>query len=221
MTVTFEDRQALAARAQLLGVLRDEFGAAVTELARAPEGGGPATLRHLERNLFEPDSTAVPPDGSLRLLEGAGDRGEAELLGRKIARLLADGVDPDEIAIAVRNPDRQAPSIAATLGRLGIPLAPEASVPLAMTATGSSLFELLAIVAGEGRRRRSSRCFAARPGHGPIRSTGSSVRCCAGGCRAPRRRSPNGPEPARAHAGSGRWTPCAKPATIARRSPAR
>ena len=40
--------------------------------------------------------------------------------------------------------------IAATLGRLGIPLAPEASVPLAMTATGSSLFELLAIVAGEG-----------------------------------------------------------------------
>jgi ATP-dependent helicase/DNAse subunit B len=150
VTVTFEDRQAFAARAQLLGVLRDELGAAVTELARAADDGGPATLRHLERSLFEPDSVPVPPDGSLRLLEGAGDRGEAELIGRKIARLLADGVDPDEIAIAVRQPDRQAPLIAATLGRLGIPLAPEASVPVAMTATGSSLFELLAIAAGDG-----------------------------------------------------------------------
>ncbi len=149
VTVTFEDRQALAARAQLLAVLRDELGATVTERTRAG-GEGSATLGHLERNLFVPDSVAQPPDGSLRLLEGAGDRGESELLGRKIARLLAEGVDPDEIAIAVRSPDRQAPLIARTLGRLGIPLAPEASIPLAMTATGSSLLELLAIAGGDG-----------------------------------------------------------------------
>ena len=55
-TVTFEDRQALAARAGLLGVLRDELGATVTEVSRSADGEGSA-LRHLERNLFEPDAT--------------------------------------------------------------------------------------------------------------------------------------------------------------------
>jgi superfamily I DNA/RNA helicase len=149
VTVTFEDRQALAARAELLGVLRDELGAAVTERPATPDRG-PALLHHLERNLFEPDSGRMEPDDSLRLLEGAGERGEAELIGRKIARLLADGADPDEIAIAVRSPDRQAPQIARTLARMGIPLAPEASLPLARTATGAALGELLAIAGDEG-----------------------------------------------------------------------
>jgi ATP-dependent helicase/DNAse subunit B len=149
VTVTFEDRRALAARAELLGVLRDELGAVVVDRTRASGGDRPATLEHLERHLFEPGATAVAADGSLRLLEGAGERGEAELIGRRIARLLADGADPDSIAIAVRSPDRQAPAIAKTLGRLGIPLAPEASVPLAMTATGSTLLELLAIAGGD------------------------------------------------------------------------
>jgi RecB family exonuclease len=149
VTVSFEDRNALAARAELLGILRDELGAAVSERAPATDPGRP-TLQHLERNLFEPESGRIAPDGSLRLLEGAGERGEAELIGRKVARLLADGCDPDEIAIAVRSPDRQAPLIARTLARMGIPLAPEASVPLAATATGAALLELLAIAAGEG-----------------------------------------------------------------------
>ncbi|MFN8113057.1 MAG: PD-(D/E)XK nuclease family protein [Solirubrobacterales bacterium] len=149
VTVTFEDRQALTARAELLGVLRDELGASVTERTAAADPERPL-LHHLERNLFEPDSGRIAPDGSLRLLEGAGERGEAELIGRKIARLLADGADPDEIAIAVRSPDRQAPLIARTLARMGIPLAPEASLPLARTATGAALGELLDIAGGEG-----------------------------------------------------------------------
>jgi len=150
VTVTFEDRRALAARAQLLGILRDELGAAVVARARPDGGDRPTTLEHIERHLFEPGAPRVAADGSLRLLEGAGERGEAELIGRGIARLLADGADPDSIAIAVRSPDRQAPAIAKTLARLGIPLAPEASVPLALTATGAALLELLRIAGGEG-----------------------------------------------------------------------
>ena len=176
MTVTFEDRQALAARAQLLGVLRDEFGAAVTELARAPEGGGPATLRHLERNLFEPDSTAVPPDGSLRLLEGAGDRGEAELIGRKIARLLADGVDPDEIAIAVRSPDRQAPLDRRDPGTPRHPAGPRGE-----RAAGDDGHRLQPVRAARDRRRRgdggNGRLAASPPGPGTARS-GRLARTC-------------------------------------------
>jgi len=169
VTVTFEDRPALAARAELLGILRDELGASVRESAPI-EGPGSATLRHLERNLFEPDSERIEPDDSLRLLEGAGDRGEAELVGRRIARLLADGVDPDEIAIAVRSPDRQAPLLARTLARMGIPLAPEAGLSLAATATGASLFELIAIASGEGSAATVV-SFLRRPGRsrpGPV-----------------------------------------------------
>ncbi|KAA0274099.1 MAG: hypothetical protein EDQ89_02890 [Acidobacteria bacterium] len=150
VTVTFEDRRALAARAQLLGILRDELGAAVATRARRADGDRPGTLEHLERHLFEPGAARAAADGSLRLLEGAGERGEAELIGRRIARLLADGADPDSIAIAVRSPDRQAPAIAKTLTRLGVPLAPEASVSLAQTATGATLLELLRIAGGEG-----------------------------------------------------------------------
>jgi len=148
VTVTFEDRRAFAARAELLGVLRDELGAAVEHRERAG-ADEPGTLRHLERFLFEADGGSVAADGSLRLLEGAGERGEAELVGRKIAHLLAAGVDPDAIAIAVRSPDRQAPEIARVLARLAVPVAAEASVPLATTATGATLLELLAISGGD------------------------------------------------------------------------
>ncbi|MCB0875050.1 MAG: hypothetical protein KDB46_02540, partial [Solirubrobacterales bacterium] len=147
-TVTFEDRSALAARAELLAVLRDELGAAVTEVRPGTEEADPL-LRHLERNLFETAPTRLPAGDSVRILEGAGERGEAEMIGRKIARLLADGIDPGEIAVAVRNPDRQAPPLARSLSRMGIPVAAEAGIPLATTATGAALDELLAIAGGE------------------------------------------------------------------------
>ncbi len=152
IAITFElDRPALEARALLRGVLVDELGAAAEEpLARRAAHGEAETLHHLERNLFAPDPPTATPDSSLHLLEGAGERGEAELVGRRIAALLAAGTDPDEIAVAVRSPDRQAPLFARVLSGLGIPVAPEARIPLASTATGSALLGLLAIAGDEG-----------------------------------------------------------------------
>ncbi len=150
VAISFEaGRPALAARATLRGVLVDELGAAVEPPLERRAAIG--TLHHLERNLFEPDPAAIEPDpGALRLLEGAGERSEAELVGRAVARLLADGADPDEIAVAVRSPDRQAPLLARVMAALGVPVAPEARVPLAATATGAALLRLLAIAAGDG-----------------------------------------------------------------------
>lgn len=150
VAINFEPgRPALAARATLRGVLVDELGAtAEPPLERAAATG---TLRHLERNLFEPDPAAIEPEpGALELIEGAGERSEAELIGRAVARLLADGVDPDEIAVAVRSPDRQAPLLARVLSGLGIPVAAEARVPLSATATGAALLRLLAIAGPDG-----------------------------------------------------------------------
>ena len=106
----------------------------MTERAPAVPSAG-TVLHHLERNLFEPDSERIEPDGSLRLLEAAGSRGEADDRSQE-ARLLADGAgsrrDRD------RGPQPRPPGAADRLppGRMGIPLAPEASVPLAATATG-------------------------------------------------------------------------------------
>lgn len=172
IAITFElDRPALAARAGLRGVLVDELGA-TAEPPLGPRLPDPAatTLHQLERHLFQPDPPTAAPDQSLRLLEGAGDRGEAELIGREIARLLADGADPDEIAVTVRSPDRQAPLIARVLAGLGVPVAAEAQVPLAATSTGSALLELLAIESEAGTAAQVVSFL-----RGPVRARPESV----------------------------------------------
>lgn len=170
IAITFEeDRPALAARAELRGTLVDELGADVEPPLVRAAGAGDA-LHHLERHLFEPDPPAAEPDpDSLRLLEGAGDRSEAELVGRAVAALLAAGTDPDDVAVALRSPDRQAPLFARVLAGLGVPVAPEARVALGETATGSALLRLLEIAAGSGTAadvvaflRRPARAAAGR-----------------------------------------------------------
>ena len=150
VAITFgADRLALAARAELRATLAEELGAEI-EPELSPPPHAETTIRHLERNLFEPRPETAAPDETLRLLEGAGERSEAELVGRRIAALLADGVDPDAIAVAVRNPDRQAPLLARVLSGLGVPVAAEARVDLAATSTGAAVLGLLAIAGGEG-----------------------------------------------------------------------
>ena len=151
VAVAFEDRPALAARAELIAVLRDELGGEIiAELEPDSAHTAGSTLFHLERNIFDPEPRTAECDNSLTLLESAGERGEAELIGRRVAELIASGCDPDEIAIAVRSPDRQAPLMARVLAGLGVPVAAEAQVPLASTATGSTLLRLLAIADGSG-----------------------------------------------------------------------
>ena len=124
----------------------------VTELARAPDaGGGPA---HAAASRAQPvrarfdrgpsRRVAAAARGRRRPGRGGADRPQDRAPARRRASIRTRS--RSRFAIPIGRPARSP----RTLGRLGIPLAPEASVPLAMTATGSSLFELLAIVAGEG-----------------------------------------------------------------------
>ena len=62
-------------------------------------------------------------------MEAAGERGQAEQIGGEIARLLADGVEPDEIAVVLRSPDRHGPLYESVLAGFGIPVAVEAGCP--------------------------------------------------------------------------------------------
>ncbi len=142
VAVTFADRRALAPRAKLVGVLRD-LGAEITEELPFEDDYTPsATLRHLDRALFEPGSERVAVDDGLVLLESAGARGEAEAVGVEIARLLRSGYEPDEIVIVLRHPDPAGRLLAAVLREMGIPVALESSVGLAATQVGGALIAL-------------------------------------------------------------------------------
>jgi ATP-dependent helicase/DNAse subunit B len=143
VAVSYEDKDALAARATLLAQLVDELGAKVAaELPFDPGYTESATLRHLDRALFAPPGPPVEPDGGLALLECAGERGEAEAVGGEVAHLLAGGVAADDVVVVLRNPDVRGPLYHQVLGELGIPVAVEASVPLSRTAVGRGIVAL-------------------------------------------------------------------------------
>jgi len=143
VAVNYDDRRALSVRAGLVNLLRDELGAAeTTRLPFDPGYTSSPTLRHLDRNLFEQGAGTVEPDDGLVLLASAGARGEAEAIGVEIAGLLRAGLEPDEIAIVVRRPESAGPLLTAVLAEQGVPVALEASLPLAATCVGGSLLAL-------------------------------------------------------------------------------
>ncbi len=151
IAVNYDDRRALAVRAGLLGRLEDEIGAADSvALPFDPGYTQSPALRHLDRNLFEPRPERVPADDGVRLLRCAGRRGEAESIGIEIARLLADGHEPDQIVVVVRRPEESGPVLARVLGELGVPVALEASLPLPATCVGASLLALCEAAADDG-----------------------------------------------------------------------
>jgi ATP-dependent helicase/DNAse subunit B len=146
-----EGNAALAARTSLLARLR-EIGVD-KETATEPDPGNTPDaplLFQLERDFGAVEPARCAPDGSLAILRSAGARGEAEAIGAEAAKLIAGGVDPDEIAIALRDPARRGPLIASVLESYGVATALEAEVPVAATAVGGTLLTLLSAVLGEG-----------------------------------------------------------------------
>jgi ATP-dependent helicase/DNAse subunit B len=113
------------------------------ELApRFAEYAAPA-LAHLERTLFEPDPTRAESRGAVRLLEGAGTRGELELVAAELLALLRDGTPADQIALVVPSVERWRAPLDTVLGSAGIPYAIEGRVRLGSTPLGQALQSLL------------------------------------------------------------------------------
>ena len=150
--VTYEpDRSALEARGELHSKLRDDIGATIVEPLEPDRAYTDSpVLFHLERHLFEPPQRIAELDDGLVALTAAGERGEAEQIGGEIARLLDSGVAPDEIAVVVRSPERHGMLFDEVLGGLGIPVAVDARVRFAATATGRALLALLRAVGDHG-----------------------------------------------------------------------
>jgi hypothetical protein len=146
IALTYEERPALAARAGLLERLR-ELGPASEEKTNADASNTESPLLYaIERGFLAEDAAPAEPDGSLVLLRSAGERGEAEAIGAEIATLLTGGEDPGRIAVALRSPEAHGPLYRSVLGSFGIPVALEADLPLAGTATGGALLPLLRAV---------------------------------------------------------------------------
>ena len=93
-----------------------------------PEYTDSPLLFHLDRHFLEAGAARVPaePDGGLLILEAAGPRAQAEQIGEEIAGLIAGGVEPDDIAVALRNVDRDGPLYDSVFETLGVPAATHA-----------------------------------------------------------------------------------------------
>lgn len=139
-----EGNAALAARGRLLERLRERIGTD-DEVRTEPDPGNTdsALLFHLTRSFAAPRPQRQTPDGSLTLLRSAGTRAEAEAIAAHVSRLVHGGADPAEIAVALRDPARRGPEIAAALEGNGIAVALEAEVPVAGTSVGGALVALL------------------------------------------------------------------------------
>lgn len=155
VAVPFEEGSAaLAARGRLLGQLRERIEASEEVAIEAnPKNTLSPLLFHLTISFATPKPKRAEADGSLTLLRSAGTRAEAEAIAAHVSRLVRAGTDPKEIAIALRDPSRRGPEIAAALEANNIAAALEAEVPVATTSVGGTLIALLE--AEFGARRAS------------------------------------------------------------------
>jgi len=169
VAVNYADREALAARAGLLARLRELGATEEIELPFDPTYTDSATLRELDRGLFEVGAHRIEPDGGLVLLESGGERAEAEAIGGEIARLLAEGVPADDIAVVLRHPDAHGPLYRQVLTGFGIPVAVEVSVPLRATAVGRGVAALARAALPDASAQDLLEFMRAQPGPAPQR----------------------------------------------------
>ena len=129
--------------APLLGTLEEMGVDSRVETEADPANTDSPLLFHLERGFGAAAPSRREPDTSLLVLRSAGERGEAEAIAAEVASLLSSEVEPEEIAIVLRDPARRGPLLAAVLEGCGIATALEAEVPVATTSVGGTLVALL------------------------------------------------------------------------------
>ncbi|MBV8953579.1 MAG: PD-(D/E)XK nuclease family protein [Solirubrobacterales bacterium] len=134
-------RAALSARAGLVEELR-ALADRVRELPALHEHYAPSArdaLHHLERSLFEPQPARIDPGPAVRLLEGGGERAEAELVAAEVGRLLRADVLAQEIAVVCRSTARSGAVLERVFAEYGIPVASGRRRRFAHTTLGRSV----------------------------------------------------------------------------------
>ncbi|HTR74777.1 MAG TPA: PD-(D/E)XK nuclease family protein [Solirubrobacterales bacterium] len=166
--------EALAARGELLGRLRERLAVAdadIETLRADPANTESTQLYALARGFGVPDlpPEPLPERSDLTLLRSAGTRAEAEAIAAEVSRLVHAGGSPDEIAVALRDPGRRGPAVEAALEANGIAAALEAEVPVAMTSVGGAVVALLEVEFGTRRAADLLRYLRGPSGFSPGR----------------------------------------------------
>jgi ATP-dependent helicase/DNAse subunit B len=173
IAVPFEpENEALAARGRLLERLEQRLDVVDTETLPADPGNtDSAQLYALARGFGFPGlpSEPLPEPSDLTFLRSAGTRAEAEAIAAEVSRLVHEGVSPDEIAVALRDPSRRGPEVEAALEANGIAAALEAEIPVAMTSVGGAVVALLETAFGSGRATDLLRYLRGPSGFSPGR----------------------------------------------------
>lgn len=153
MSMPYEPGRAVYA--SLRPLVEDLVGLAAGDVEElAPRSGEhlPASLAHLERNLFVDKPDVAPLDGSIRFLEGAGVRGTLELVAEDVLAAIRSGIPPHEIAVVCPSVERVRLALETAFGALGVPIAVESRRPLRTTAFGQALLALLRFAWLDGER---------------------------------------------------------------------
>jgi ATP-dependent helicase/DNAse subunit B len=149
-SLTYEaGRAALAARARTHQDLI-AIGAAEKPLPAIDDYYESPALHGIERGLMEPPATTVKPAGAVLLLEGGGERAEAEIVAAKVAGLIADGIAPEEIAVVHRGLRKAAPLLESVFTSYGIPVALPRTIKGGHTALGRGIVAAIKCALGRG-----------------------------------------------------------------------
>jgi len=128
---------------------RDAFRRAIPDanLRDLPaEPTGPTPFRHIEQNLFESAAPALTTEGRIAFLEARSPADEAREALRWIkARILRDGLRPDECALVTPDPERYRPFLREAGAEFGMPLRFTHGDALASAAGIAALLDLLAL----------------------------------------------------------------------------
>ena len=109
-------------------------------------------LEHLAGNLFQEKLTDFPAGGSLRVLTGAGIRGQAEVIAAEVLKLCRSGQNLDEIAVVCRDLGPDLHVLSAVLKAYDVPYQFDAPLPLPLTAVGRAALSLLDFATGSRSR---------------------------------------------------------------------
>jgi ATP-dependent helicase/DNAse subunit B len=142
VSLTYEPgRPGLQARAEAVQELTP-LAERVRELPALDEHYAPASraaLHHLERGLFDAGAERVDPGDAVALLEGGGERAEAELIAGEVLALLREGVRGSEIAVVARSLPGAGAVIESVFGQYGIAVRRAREVALSHTPLGRAL----------------------------------------------------------------------------------
>ncbi len=152
-------RVAFAARAGVFQELAP-LAAGVTELAPRAEhyrAVARPVLAHLERGLFEGQTERVRAGETVRLFEGGGERAELELIAGEVARLIAEGMPAQEIAVLARPPLLGSELTREVFAAAGVPIAMRRRTIFADAPIGRGLIGLLRCAAAGTNGRPAGR----------------------------------------------------------------